>query len=1212
MYDNQLIELIRRLQSDGYNHHNIDAAYSFPVDVIIHRFMKSSNVHDEYAGMEGLKQLYLQYCKGKKKLGFSLEELIDDNWIRFEFGEWRPTVSYMNTENLDEIVDTKLRDVLRFLVFLRNQMYDSAKYAIIDNPQAILDELLEVFPDIPSLEWFVEEKILITVNESYAFENERWTHAELINKAAAQMWMFDIDRKNIDDKIGWLNKACACNVTEGMFKHIANEPKAELLKWLIELANDEPWIGNFEREGKIYARYALTDHYSRLIEKTYDKIDEAMRSPRELIEWLHRNDRYFSRKSPLFNFRGKMHLVVDGLFRNFYEIPNSNKDDAALILFRLLKSGFYSRSDHADAISIIDFTQHGQTQFLSVYMLLENCNSVDVGQHEDILFAFDKIFEYILKGSFWHHAPHKAEPEQISLIFRYLISLCSFFEDENEHQQVQSMGYKSILCKKLMNLLIDKIKKAYRLIEPIVERVIADLSKGLKKYDNHSAARQIAGLICIANKFYFSDIPLHKDGLYKKILSKLNQFIQGMFGDNAKYSEIYISSEFWCSPMWLDVYLSANDEEREVYRTPISRAEINNLSSDITSNEFRHARKRAIIQTGISCSAAMASERVRFSADDAVKNELTAAFYECVRVYQTSDKFDIFQADWLDLLKSRAIFSQVGKFVSTQHHNWTNLKKDLENRSWHQLLLWLDFAVDEDVHKDISNILNAKLLEEPPLVEWFYGFGMDVLIEVILRQGIEALYDCASAALQQLEEKIAEYEKGAVVSQRLKEVRNWINEIHYRQRKHELIQQSGDSYYIAHLLLDDDEHLGAYLAFERLLKIEHTPRVFLNLLYCNIVLLEKSVEANRQDDFSKHMNRSASIIEKAESFVMNWSYEERLWFAEYLVARNGIANGESEGYTKQVETRYAVAIESKKEIKELVPSAEFLTSKPISSDLGQFVGHNFELDPNMDVVINRLAAYSFMDKSKLFTKHKGIRLANDDAAREIVLLKCTLDTLSSIHNFSTQMLIKGLQPIPGHEDRYTELFREIFNRAYGGTFGVICVDQNKRGPTGSPLDRGGGIAEVDMTFMASGNVITFGEAIILSGIDKTNIQNHINKLIATGHRSNSHSLFFVIYYCDSSPVKFWNDYKQYVCNSFEVHKTDLIKPCFETTSFERTEIYDAVRGKDVFVYTAQSNILCSSFEYADERKMRIYHIFVDICDYRQSAHAKASRGKKNS
>lgn len=135
------------------------------------------------------------------------------------------------------------------------------------------------------------------------------------------------------------------------------------------------------------------------------------------------------------------------------------------------------------------------------------------------------------------------------------------------------------------------------------------------------------------------------------------------------------------------------------------------------------------------------------------------------------------------------------------------------------------------------------------------------------------------------------------------------------------------------------------------------------------------------------------------------------------------------------------------------------------------------LSPQEEVfqALSEARGYPLATKGLLYLRSFGIKKYSEAEALEILLLKCVLDVLTSISNYSTQLYF-GNNPLPNFEDRYTELFREIFNRAYGFIFSINCSDQNKRGSTGASLINGGGIAEIDLTFYENGDVLTIGEA----------------------------------------------------------------------------------------------------------------------------------------
>ena len=202
---------------------------NFPLDTAVYMLMKSAKINDLYGGTLGLNRLYEEYAAGRDLL-FNIQELIDKGWIQAGFGEWQPALSFCNKGNFDEIIDDKLSDVMKFMVFARENRIENPRIAIVANPENILKELRTSFLQIPEADWFVNNHILNKHDDVYAFW-QGYNHVGHINRAAASLWAFDIKHDDDDDKFRWLKLVCACYASDNLIEYLDYNSSGTLLEW---------------------------------------------------------------------------------------------------------------------------------------------------------------------------------------------------------------------------------------------------------------------------------------------------------------------------------------------------------------------------------------------------------------------------------------------------------------------------------------------------------------------------------------------------------------------------------------------------------------------------------------------------------------------------------------------------------------------------------------------------------------------------------------------------------------------------------------------------------------------------------------------------------------------------------------------------------------------------------------------------------------------
>jgi len=214
-----------------------------------------------------------------------------------------------------------------------------------------------------------------------------------------------------------------------------------------------------------------------------------------------------------------------------------------------------------------------------------------------------------------------------------------------------------------------------------------------------------------------------------------------------------------------------------------------------------------------------------------------------------------------------------------------------------------------------------------------------------------------------------------------------------------------------------------------------------------------------------------------------------------------------------------------------------------------------------------------------------------EITNEAGIIKLILDTCEHLHLYSPQLL-SNKNP---NENNYNQLFREMFNHAYG-EMGVHCHDQEQTSSTGRVGKNGNlGISSLDLVLRTDGNPITIGEALILEDFDTGKIDSHIGKLIGSNIQ-NQPLLFLLIYGCMRDKESFWEKYQEHI-------KTSALYELQNIKNFDETEIYK----EEVF----DSHVNCMKILYSqtlfDGKTISVYHIFMDVQNQAHTDQAAKAR-----
>ena len=1182
-----MFEHLEKVLSD-LTYRKVESLHNFSLETVYYELLKSSTFVME--GKQELDQLLQQYATNKE-LCFNLEELLDSNLIIVELDEWHIVTDYLHCEHIPAEADIKTRTILEFLIFLQEKKYEN-KYLKVNTFDEILEQLSTVLSEIPNRDWFVEKNLVFLLGDSVFLDNGFYQSSDgVISKSIAKIWMYCVDKENEQEKLEWLKKAICVNASPLLFRYLDSDNKKSLLNYLLAYSAEDVLLGSLERETHLVhiARQSRYSRHKNILELTVSPRVELDRV-KNLIVWDRAN-----KFDPLRDKRSLPYFVsqilLDGLDLRTELVADY---DYVAILERFFRAGYFLDLHTITTANIVTLARYPQLKFMAVYLFLQQVESSYRGRENlsdnKISLGFSELLSVIIQ-----YGSDEVTAKELSDIAYYLLSYCSFFAESDVTALVQELSNnrRSDLYKTLLHHLLRELESVY--LSPI-DKIITDTKHRLEIYDDRETAQNIALLIMIRHNYKF----LNRFNL-ETIYSGLNDFVQRLFVEDRKYSNVFLSSEFWCNKIWLEVYCHVSDEDKETYRTPITLKKINEVTSGDNLGHTLAEKKKAVIQLGILSSIGLAIKSDVFDSYSSLGETIEQSLISCMVQYRQNSRFDIFHFNWIENLKSTRVLKQVLQLIDVNDSKYEKIKEQLASLPWIHLVSCYGFSENEELNKYLYELLSLPdlYIGEEHLEDVDQIFRIPDTIDLVRTVAIEKLTMCYEWAEKALNAVITEIESRnrSSLEEYLYYARYLLNNIYFEQKRWTTILESDDDFAKGVVYFEQDDFYSAFQMF----KSEIAVRPNNDTAYANAIancarIIEISITDRDRDTFNHYVTEAEAIIEAADTLLANWETASIQKFAQNVGYFNYVRL-QDETQFEYAQIRYGVIFENiSKETIEMSVKAEELPSK---SDLEpeQLGFSNEQLYSAIQEYKGRLLPF----KSKLYLQGLNGVSRNEVDAWEQFLTMAVYQSFLTLDGYITQLKVKNLPSLSNKEDRYTELFRQIFNHKYqkDRLWGVTVTDQRKDGPAGKEL------AEVDLTFSWDFfDAGSYGEAVIVSGISRKKLSDHLNKLIATSNQTKLS--FFIVYYDGKNFGNFVKNYEKYLTDTFGIEKSGLVKNNQMTTTLfdENVSLYDtALFGSGGKILP----IFCSSYEYDSGTHSRMYHILLDVADSKRVMHAKLAR-----
>jgi len=488
---------------------------------------------------------------------------------------------------------------------------------------------------------------------------------------------------------------------------------------------------------------------------------------------------------------------------------------------------------------------------------------------------------------------------------------------------------------------------------------------------------------------------------------------------------------------------------------------------------------------------------------------------------------------------------------------------DISSFSIDDLLLFHHYSTDPAKERLIEIVAQKVAQGEKP---YNIFYQTECLIAWILNNEISCLYPWLEMHLEERINRINQLKESPLKQEKFEEVSRFKNHLFYIKREFNKISDNIPFYKaIKHLEKTSGVYdpLKANMLLAQICENDKSPNNIINYLYSFCLLIN---DASNPTIRGEYIDKSNRIILEANQFATKWGDKDREHYAIRRYFRMELIFGTvSIDYVKQLESELNVSLTEY--LKEYNSVQAILPYSEISVSLNGVIEAFRKFD-------------SFTLERKLSTlfKVQSINDYTEKQSKQAGIIKLILDTCLHLNTYTPQLLCDREL----NENNYNQLFREMFNHAYG-RLGVHCHDQEQTGFTGHIGKAGNrGISELDFALRFKGDLFSIGEALILESCDTANIDKHIGKLIGSNFQSHS-PLFLLIYGRINDENAFWERYQEHL------EKSALYKLC-NIKNFQEIEIYK----DELFAnHTGCLKILYSEVSFGGNF-IPLYHIFMDI------------------
>ncbi len=1107
----------------------------FPLSEFFYMVMSEGlELRDHFSSLEYLPQLMKQYQNEHPDCTLSAEDLLREGWLTPFMDRWDFNVVPDESDLASDALEPDIRErvaVLRWLLERRKE----ADGIFVPRFGEILEQFRQHFPQMPDEEWFVRN--------GYLSENRQClSHGHYcgeLAEALAFLWTRKVNRTDVKQLDGWLNLASALGMLHSAFELLPLDHQKILLERILSRLE----AGTYPDLQSENTRIALLLGWQQKQLTAYTENNAFITG--DLVVDLHTFDQFYWERAHRLYWRQRVLASYLSTFCEYLSVLEPPFFARAVRIIRRLAGIGCLEEVHIPAEAILRLWESSETSLIACEQMMANFMQRTALPGDWFCVVLQKIVEQEVLS--------RCQSPECGAEY---LSLLRFFA----HQPPG--GLRGERASKALAQLLTPLKRKRHMLEPLLASLTERLAQYLELESNDLDWGRDFRLACLVMQkvYYHGDVSAAGSAPSFQTLRKAlrTQYIRIFQPDGILKDFVpnFLDDTCFFHPLWYGVYR----EEMLPLSDQCQFLQPNLLPPEGKESQPVHYHKCIIHLTVLTVLM-----QNRQETDTLLETAFVQTLVQILRPQN-----NLLNYDRIAIMEAQPVFEAAIAQVRSSDTRYDPFMQELESYELPELILIFHGAEDSQLRARCCQIIEAC---ESKRDDALRVFSYEKLVQTILDEKVESLY----AVVKRILERRLEHwrnQKSYIARQQQDWTESQLNRVWFQEKAYDKILEHGLSFYQALVWMESAEHQDldkAEKTWERLLEKSVYSSYAINLMY--IYILRYKAARSKTDRIAacrEIMERAVLLRERVESEAYSsWSEADQHSYVQMLYAfyrETGMGREKVIQLLRQELDLGSDLFEKLEEVEEEAADQITIESKNPVPALQQYRSAPLEL------------------KSEWFFQLKSCHCP--EVPQTALLLWCIMNTLDHLSTYGPQLPIAGKLD----EDRCSQLFRELFNHGYPEMYGLSANDQEKTGHTGhEKKDGSSGIGEVDITIKHAGQRVGVVEALVLNGMDRPYIRNHIRQL--QGYNIQYVPMFLLVYGYVKDPEKLWQSYSEYIKNSFV--------PEFRDENWGICEVQNFVCSKDYIPYLHDSfyfnrHMLRMTFKNNGTELPPMYHIFLNV------------------
>lgn len=1196
------------------NETKIDESKKFELGILISNLIKKSTIEESPKSLKSLNKMFNKFKENNKDIGFTLEELINNGWIRVVCDLWYINIS--NTYSIEKIniqdVDENYKQIILFIKQASKENYSKGRI-ILNDFNSIIENHRIIFKKTPQIQWFEENEIIINRENRYLLNTASDKLRPYINQIIANYWseLLDEDIEERDRLIKWIKYKELFNGGYGFWNMLNKNDFKIFAKTALNLLLLEEDMGDWKKEISIMNKKLWLENPKYISDKSI-----WWHEPKDSIEKIYKFYDKFNITSFIQNPRENIDFLLEAIisyascYDNEILVKLIDNIDENVYLNRFL----LENNAHLFHKVIIILLSNSETFLLGTSMILEIVYlKKDDYIYDDLWNRIKNILIYYLKS------------QEISVAYKNLTSLLI------DIIQKGLLNYNYKLDNKKF-FYAEKYKDVLHLIYSRAKEIINinDICLSLRSvYDKEdipiSSPIVYVILDFLENKDKLNLVDLEKvfDLLYKIYIKSIN--------NNTKYLNLKVLDEsIGKSKVWIDILSSKKDKLKEFYK--ILKPIPINVELETNDNIVNYEERLNILYKVLYHLQFMSNIIINnydYEKLDGQKiNLIGESIKEYIINYQDNEvNLDIFDVGMMQNLDSRSIILSI---IRSIYHLEESVKNEILHNIYTQTENTFNLII---IHEALLKIEDKRELEEI-IINKLDKLSIDNVSFIPQMQDlIQCMTNMSSVPILDKALLVIDKYKNKLTSKQLNDNEEWFKNITikivYMKKDYETILSSDNKFYKGLVFLQNGHYDEAINIFESILKEKPNDLSVKMNLFCSYIRYQVFLheEGNLNEEIMRNIESlTKQLMDVVKNDEKDYNFNS-IFYQNILFLYSSIEDySKFWMFTENMSKDILYSKECSTYILKMM-SYENDTNKAnlFLDKLIKIYGENDEdliriksevkfgglnepsiMNRNLDIEsilysMSSIARLSIYDKGKIYYHNRN------EIKLEQMILRMVLEACDRVNDFSPNLIYDGKT---SDEDTYNGLLREFFNSKFEENYQIRMEDQHKGGYTGNRNNQGKeGIGEIDLRIMDNNYEVSIVEGIKLETKDTNNIFKHINKVFGYDI-SNNKINFIIVYGYNKDPKQLWSKYEDYLKSNFiEDCKSNEIK--YEVIEIGTYREIDYLADDGYLrMYFDKYNVLYTKhINKNNNSKCTVFHVFLDICKFENRDIAYKARNK---